>query len=176
MLRSIAALAMVFALLLAGPAAAAGSSSSKVRELRVQLRKERAAHERTKRSARAARSARDRALVVRDDATEARDAARVTISTLNGRVSSLQTELAAAQGSAATAVQQRDTVAAENAQLRGAVPAQVAAIAATGNASQLQSLVLLPAYNAWACRGSIFYGETFFSFDFDRRDSDGTCY
>lgn len=61
-------------------------------------------------------------------------------------------------------------------QLKGPVPDQVAAISREGNSKQLQELVLLPAYNNWACRGSIYYGETFFSFDFDRRASDGECY
>lgn len=65
----------------------------------------------------------------------------------------------------------------ENEALKGSVPDQVRAIAREDNIQRLFNLVILPAFNAWPCRGSLFYGQTFWSVDFDRRDaSDGTCY
>jgi hypothetical protein len=35
---------------------------------------------------------------------------------------------------------------------------------------------MLPAYRNWACGGSLFYGQTFWSVHFYRRDTDGSCY
>lgn len=88
--------------------------------------------------------------------------------TLSGQLTQAQADLTAANSRATTAEQARDAAVQENGMLKGDVPSKVAAIAAEGNSSQLQNLVLVPARNAWACGGSVFYGSTFFSFDFNR--------
>lgn len=99
-----------------------------------------------------------------------------TVGTLTNQVATLTAERDSARGERDVARAEAAQVAAENTQLRGELPERVAAIAKADNAQQLQQLVLVPAYNNWACRGSIYYGETFFSFDFDRRTSNGSCY
>jgi outer membrane murein-binding lipoprotein Lpp len=82
-----------------------------------------------------------------------------------------------------TAKRQRDTyrtkLAAanqENAGLKGSVPDQVRAIAREDNIDQLFNLVIVPAHDVWPCGSTLFYGETFYSADFDRHTSDGGCY
>jgi regulator of replication initiation timing len=65
---------------------------------------------------------------------------------------------------------------AENTGLKGNLPAQVAAVAKSDNIADLFNLVINPAFAAWACSGSKFIGQTFWSVDFNRRASDGSCF
>lgn len=57
----------------------------------------------------------------------------------------------------------------ENIALRGEIPARVESVAQAGNITDLFNLVILPARRAWKCGGTIFYGQTFWSVDFNRQ-------
>lgn len=59
---------------------------------------------------------------------------------------------------------------------KGNIAAAVWSIAHTENAADLQNLVLKPAQAGWPCGGTSFFGQTFFSFDFSLRYTDGSCY
>lgn len=72
--------------------------------------------------------------------------------------------------------QQNAALATANNDLKGSLPAQVGAVAREGDIGELFRLVINPAHGSWACGGTRFFGETFWSTDFDRRASDGTCY
>ena len=74
-------------------------------------------------------------------------------------------------------IAQRDAANAEVEQVRrGQLGASITEIARHGSTAELWDLVIAPAYSGWVCGGSRYFGETFVSFDFDRRASDGECY
>jgi septal ring factor EnvC (AmiA/AmiB activator) len=104
--------------------------------------------------------------------------------TANGATTKqLQREVKSLKAQLKTAKRQRDTYKArlatanqENQDLKGGVPDQVRAIAREDDIAQLFNLVIVPAHDVWPCGGSLFYGETFDSADFDKHTSDGGCY
>lgn len=104
----------------------------------------------------------------------------VTIRDLRGDLSQLQTLFnehdARLNVQMAALVAERDSLVGQVTALRGTVPQQVAAVAAGGVPGDLQTLVLNPARAAWACGGTVFLGQTFFSYDFDNRAPDGSCF
>lgn len=165
------------ALLLVAPAAQAAPANSKqaqqIRTLKRQLANARESRLTWIEKERVARLA---ASTARNEAGALATRLRKETGALTGQIQSLNAQLATFATEVASLTQQRDAARGEAAGLKGGLPEQVATIARTGDARQLQELVLLPAHSNWACRGSIFYGSTFFSFDFDRRASDGSCY
>ncbi len=84
-------------------------------------------------------------------------------------------QLASRDQQIVTLTGQIGTLTSQNAALRGGVPDQVAAIARTGVAADLQAFVLNPVHGAWPCRGSVFLGQTFFSYDFNLPSASGSC-
>ncbi len=82
-------------------------------------------------------------------------------------------DLASRDAQIATLTAQVGTLTSQNTALRSAVPDQVAAIARAGVPGDLQTFVLTPAHNAWPCRGSVFFGQSFFSYDFNMPGSFG---
>ena len=111
----------------------------------------------------------DRYALQRDTLRGRLAAARSSNGTLSGQVSTLTTQVSGLQA-------QVSALTTENTGLKGSLPAQVAAVAAADNIVQLEMLVLNPAFANWKCRGSVFFGQTFISYDFNRRASDGTCF
>lgn len=87
----------------------------------------------------------------------------------------LQRENGVLRGSLLAVTGERDRLAAEVSSLKGPIPEQVRAVAREGSLRQLFQLVVLPAHGAWVCGGSVFFGQTFWSVDFDTKGPDG-CY
>ena len=133
-----------------------------------------------KRQLQAARASRQRWLRRAEIAEVEADVADGKTFAAEGNLKLVTTTLTAERDTARrerdVAVGQRDAAQAENQQLKGELPARVAAVAREDNLRQLFDLVIIPAHDNWSCRGSMFFGETFWSVDFDRRTSRGDCY
>lgn len=142
----------------APPAAAA----SKATKLERKLKQTRSTLKRVTRE-------RNRARLSYRRASTKYNTARATLGLRDNTVKSLTSQVS-------TLTTQTNTLQAENNGLRGSVPEQVAAVARRDNISELFNIVILPAYREWRCGGSLAYYSSFYSVDFDRRDSSGVCY